>query len=72
MFYAVNPGVLEVNLLPGNGGAPVKLWLSWDSDTTWTFVYDADFVVPNRKYGVKCPCCMKFWVNIPIPFTNVI
>jgi hypothetical protein len=21
---------------------------------------------------VKCPCCMKFWVNIPIPFTNVI
>jgi hypothetical protein len=49
MFYAVNPGIHELNFVPGDGSQPINLWLSWDSDTTWTFVYEADFVVPNRK-----------------------
>jgi hypothetical protein len=49
MFYSVNPGTLEVNLLQANQPA-LNLWMSWDSDTTWTFIYEADFDIPPQRY----------------------
>eukprot|EP00455_Lapot_gusevi_P001170 TRINITY_DN1047_c0_g1_i3.p1 TRINITY_DN1047_c0_g1~~TRINITY_DN1047_c0_g1_i3.p1 ORF type:complete len:155 (-),score=24.20 TRINITY_DN1047_c0_g1_i3:96-560(-) len=47
-FYSVNPGSLEVLYVP-DGGEPLPLYFSWDSDTTWNFVYEADIKIPDMR-----------------------